>query len=135
MTKFILDNTSVFSIGGNALTCITEVNFDESADTYFSQCAAASGSVRFPVIGTGQVTGSITIELDHNDTTELGYIDIGDSGALLFYPQGNTATYLKISATTMTITGRNMRYSSTGLAMGTANFALDSLTIAAATGS
>ena len=134
MTKFILDNTSVFSIGGNALTCITEVNFDENADVYFAQCGAASGSVRQPIVGTAQVTGSITIELDADDVAELGYIDLGDSGALLFQPQGDVSGNLEISATTLTVTGRNLRFSSTGTATGTANFSLDSFAIAAASG-
>lgn len=135
MADFILDNTSTFTIGANAITCMTGFSFDESADVYYSNCAAASASAQTPIVGKKRVTGSITFEPDKDDVTVVNYVEVGDSGALIAYPQGNTSTYLKISATTLTISGRQMTYSSTGVPTVVANFVCDGLTVAAATGS
>ena len=133
--KFVLDDSSVFTIGSDAITCATEVSFDESADVYFAQCGGASGSgVKEPVVGTKQVTGTITAELTNADVTVANYLAPGDSGTLTFYPQGNVASNIKISATLLTVTGRQLRFGSNGLATITAPFVLDSFVIAAASG-
>lgn len=128
---FILDEKSTFSVNGNAITCMTEISFDETADVYFGSCGVAAGAGRAPIVGTKRVTGTVTFEPSKTDTTLIGYVDIGVSGALLCYPQGNTSTYQKISATTMYITGRQIRISSSGVPTVVANFAADGLTVAA----
>ena len=131
--KFVLDDTTVFTINSQAIACATEVSFDESADVYFAQCGGASGTgVKEPVVGMKQVTGSLTVELSNNDTAKLGYIAPGVSGALLLQPQGATAGNISITATALTITGRQIRTSSNGFSTATANFVCDSFTIAAA---
>lgn len=135
MGDFILDNTSTFTIASNSITCMTGFSFDESADVYYSNCAAAAGAAQTPIVGTKRVTGSITFEPSKTDTALMGYVDIGATGALVAYPKGNTSTYLKISAAALTISGRQQTYSSTGVPTVVANFVCDGLTVAAATGS
>jgi len=133
--NFILDNTSTLAIGAGSITCMTEISFDETADVYFGSCGAASGSARAPIVGSKRVTGTVTFEPSKTDVTLVNLVEVGDTGALVAYPQGNTLTYLKISAAALYITGRQMRLSSSGVPTVVANFACDGLTVAAATGS
>lgn len=133
-SKFILDDSSTITIGGDAITCFTEIEFDESADTFFAQCAGASGAPKEPVVGMSQITGTITAELKDDDVTMAGYLAVGASGALVCYPRGNVLTYLKIASTALTISGRQIRLSSGGLATISAPFVMKDLTLSAATG-
>ena len=132
MAKFRMSNDSVLSIGGNAITCVTDIEFSENADVYFSRCDDANGYFE-PVVGGIQVTGTATFELETDDVTVLGYIDPLTSGALICQPNGTTSGDIKITATTMTINSRDMRYSRSDMATGQFGFTLDGLTIAANT--
>lgn len=130
MAKFRLSNDSVFTIGGSAVTCVTDIEFSEDADVYFSDCDDASG-YKEPVVGGIQVTGNLTMEYNADDNTVLGYFDPQDSGALVFGPNGTTSGDLKIEATTLTVTNRQIRASRTGLSTASCSFVCDDFTVGA----
>lgn len=134
-SKFVLDDSSEFTIGADSVDCFTEIEFDESADVYFSQCAVAQGAPHEPVVGGKQVTGTLTAELKEDDVSKAGYLAVGASDTLTCYPRGNVSGNLKITSTAITITGRQIRLSSTGLATIVAPFVMKDITLAAATGS
>ena len=128
MSKFRLNKNSVFSIGGNAITCITDVTFDEAVDTYVSECEDADG-VKPQIDGGIVVSGSLTYEIEADGVTVLNYLEPFDSGAWIFQPNGTTATHLKITSTNIQISGRSISTSRTGLTTGTASFVCDNLVV------
>lgn len=130
MSKFRLNKDSVFTIGGNAITCVTEVTFDEAVDVYTSECED-SDRIKPQVVGGTVVTGSLTYEIEEDGVTVFNYLEPFDSGALVFGPNGTTATYLKLTSTNIQISGRSFNASRTGLGTGTATFTCDNLTVTA----
>lgn len=128
MAKIRLNKNSVFSIAGNAITCITDVTFDEAVDTYVSECEDANG-VKPQIDGGIVVSGSLTYELETDDVTVLNYAAPFDSGAWIFQPNGTTATHLKITSTNIQISGRGIAASRKGLVTGSATFVCDDLTV------
>lgn len=133
MAKFVLNSDSVFSIGGNALTCVTEVSLDESVNDIVAECFGADGYVEHVLAGI-TVSGSLTLELETDDVTILGYIAPKTSGALIFQPNGTTIGDIKITSTNLQITQRTpFSGSRSGLGTATAGFVCDDLTIAANT--
>ena len=127
--KFRRSNVSVFSIGGNVLTCVTDVDYDESVDVYWSDCDDAT-SEKTPVAGGIQTTGSLTQELADDDVTQLGYTSPTTSGALVDQPNGAVSNDINIAGT-MTISGRQIRTSRTGLSIVSCNFVTSGITISA----
>ena len=133
MTKFALDSTSVFSIGGNAITCVTDITIDESVDDLISQCFG-SDSVKAHVLAGINITGSFNIELENYDVTMLGYLAPKTSGALILQPAGPTVGNIALTSTNLQITGRTpIQASRSGLGVASGTFVLDDLTIAAIT--
>ena len=128
MSKFRLNTNSVFTIGGNAITCVTAVDFDEAVDTYISECEDANG-IKSQVAGGITVTGSLTYELETEGVTVLNYLEPFDSGAWVFGPNGTTGTHIKFTSTNIQISGRSIATSRTGLVTATANFVCDDLTV------
>lgn len=128
MANFRLNDSSVFTIGGNTVDCVTEVSLDESVDTYISNCEGTSNH-RPVVLGAIQVTGTITFEIESDDDTKLGYVAPATNGAWVFQPNGTTSTDLEITSTNIQITSRNFSASRTALTTGTAGFVCDDLTV------
>jgi hypothetical protein len=129
MAKFRLNPASVFTIGGNAIACVTEVTIDEAADDYMSNCSGQT--FRTHVDGMVNVTGSANFEIETDDVTELGYIEPGDNGALVLRPAGITAGMINIASTNLIVLSRSVTFSSTGLATGSFTFVCDDLAITA----
>lgn len=129
MTKFVLSSSSVLTHGGNTISCVTSIDFDESLDVFISRCMALD-TVQH-IGGQNVITGTLNFEINTDDDTELGYLDPGTTGALVFDPAGTATGTLDISSTNMLISGRSMAYSTTSLTTGSAPFTCDDLTIGA----
>jgi hypothetical protein len=128
-TKFRLNSASVFTLGGNAIPCVTTITLDESADDYISQCMGNTSKSH--ILGLVNITGSFTGEIEDDEITEFAYIQVGDSGAMILKPAGNTTGQLNFTSTKMQITQRSPAFSSQALTTYSASFVLDDLTIAA----
>ena len=103
--KFRRSNDSVASIGANVLTCVLDVSYDEQGDVHVSDCDDANAE-KDQVLGGIVETGTLTAEVNDDDETQLGYIDVGSTGAWVDQPAGATATYLQWTATTATVASR-----------------------------
>ena len=128
MTKFSGKDMTL-TIGGNAITCLQSVETDEAVDVFEISCAAATYKEK--VVGLASARMTVTFALDQNDTTELGYVDPGDTGAVLFKPAGATTGYIQIDATAATVGNRRMSYPVEGFAVCTVDVELDDLAITA----
>jgi hypothetical protein len=127
MAKFRLNPDSVFEIDDGEVPCPTSISFDESVDTYISECAGAT--TKEHVLGSIVVTGSFSGEVDNNEV--LGAVEPGTAGELLLQPYDTTPGNLQITSDNIQITSRSLALSSTGLTTYTCNFVCDDLTIAA----
>jgi len=103
--KFRRSNDSVASIGGNVLTCVLDVAYDEQGDVYVSDCDDANAE-KDQVLGGIVETATLTAEVNDDDETQLSYIDVGTSGAWVDQPAGSTVTYLQWTATAATVSSR-----------------------------
>lgn len=128
MTKFSGKDMTL-TIGGNAITCLQSVETDERVDIFEISCAAATDKAKVAGLKSSRMT--VTFALDQNDTTELGYVDPGDSGAIVFHPAGATSTYIKIDATASIVASRRMSTPVDGFAVCTVDIELDDLAITA----
>lgn len=129
MAKFRLNSASVLTLGGNALSCLTSADVSEAVDTFLSECVGQT----YKATITGLKTATMTIngEIETDDVSELENFALGDSGALIFQPNGTTAGDIKISSTKATVVGRNITTSGGALSAVSITLNLDDLTLAA----
>jgi len=125
MAKFRLNPDSVFQIDDEDVPCPTSISFDESVDTYISECAAQTTKAH--VLGSVVITGSFSGEVENNEI--LGDVEPGVSGTLLLQPFDTTPANIQITSLVLQITSRSTSMSSTGLTTYTCNFVCDDLTI------
>lgn len=128
MTKFS-GKDMVLTIGGNALTCLQSVETDERLDVFEVSCAAATDKEKVAGLKSSRMT--VTMALDQNDTVELGYIDPGDTGAIVFKPAGATMAYIQIDATASIVASRRISTPVDGVVVCTVDIELDDLAISA----
>ena len=103
--KFRRSNDSVASIGGNVLTCVLDVAYDQQGNVLVSDCDDANAE-KDQILGGIVETGTLTAEVNDDDETQMGYIDIGTTGAWIDQPAGSTVTFMQWTATTATVTSR-----------------------------
>ena len=125
MAKFRLNPTSVFEIDDEDVPCPTSISFDESVDTYISECAAAT--TKEHVLGSVVITGSFSGEVENDEL--LGDVAPGVTGTLLLQPFDTTPANIQITSLVLQITSRSLAMSSTGLTTYTCNFVCDDLKI------
>jgi len=101
--KFRRSNDSVASIGGDALTCVLDVSYDEQGDVLVSDCDNAAGK-KAQVLGGIVRTGTLTAEVESNDEAQLELIDPGNTGAWIDRPYG--ASGVEWTATAVTVSNR-----------------------------
>lgn len=130
MAKFALNDTSVFSIGGNALTCVIDVTLDDSVDVLVSECFSST-DFKEHILAGRTVSGSFNQEVADDDVTQLTYTVPKTSGAMILRPAGPTAGDIAITSTNMQITGRSISASRGGLAANSVTFVCDDITFAA----
>ena len=121
---------TVFTIGGNAITCAVEIEFNEPHAVYRSQCDGT------PIVRSfAEASGTLTCEIPLASwATQAGYLAPGpktSAQALVLQPGGATATYTDIDATNIEFTDRITRWSTSGVATVTSPFVVTGLTYAA----
>jgi len=84
---------------------VLDVSYDQNSDVLVSDCDDANLK-KEQVVGGHTSTGTLTAEVANTDETQLGYIDIGSSGAWIDKPNGVTAGDIQWTATTATVTSR-----------------------------
>ncbi len=129
MSKFRLNSASVFTLGGNALSCLTSADVSESIDTLMSECVGQT----YKATITGLKTATVTVsgEIENDDVTELGNFAPATSGALVFQPNGTTAGDIKITSTKATVVSRDITTAGGSLSAVSITLNLDDLTLAA----
>ncbi len=128
MTKFT-GKSMTFTIGGNAVTGLQSIETDERTDVF--EVSTAADANKDKVAGNKSSRMSVTFALDQNDTTELGYVDPGDTGAIVFKPGGATMGYIQIDATASVVASRRMSVPVDGVVVCTVDIELDDLAITA----
>ena len=68
------------TLGGNAITCLTNVETTEEIDILVAECAASADKTHIATLKSASMT--VNLLLDADDVTELGYFDPGDAGAV-----------------------------------------------------
>jgi hypothetical protein len=133
MTKFtgksqsLAFNSITFGSGGS---CITSVEYSDDIDDYVSECAGAT--VKEHTTGLRNITATVQGYLNQTDATMLNAIEPGVNDTdWVHYPAGNTATYIKITASKASVTSRPMSIPVSGISTFSFTAVLDSLTIAA----
>ena len=129
MSKFRLNSASVFTLGGNALSCLTSADVSESIDTLMSECVGQT--YKATIVGLKTATKTVSGELENDDVAELGYFDPGDNGAIVFQPNGTTAGDIKITSTKGTVVSRDISTAGGSLTAVSITINLDDVTIAA----
>jgi len=114
MAKFRRSNDSVCSLASHVLTCVLDVSYDEQGDVLVSDCDDANAE-KEQVMGGIVETGTMTAEINDDDEVQLGYVDVGTSGAWLDQPDGATATYIQWTATAATVSSRRVTSSRNNL--------------------
>lgn len=114
MAKFRRSNNSVASIGGSALTCVLDIQYDENANVYTSDCDDANGELE-QVVGGHTSSATLTAEVENDDEAQLELIDLGSSGAWIDQPNGTSTGDIQWTATTATVTSRQFMSSRNNL--------------------
>ncbi len=117
---------------GSGGSCTGEVSYDDVAEAFISKCAGSQTTGT--IAGQRTITAVINGFVKNNDVALLNALEPQQTAAdWVDYPAGNTATYIKITSTKATITGRAISGPIDGLCTFTINVSLDDMTIAAAT--
>lgn len=117
------------TIGGNALTCLQSVETDERIDVYQVACAAATDKEN--VAGLKSSRMSVTFALETDDVTVLNYVEPGDTGAIVFKPNGAVMGSIQIDATASIVSGRRISSPVEGFVFCTAEIECDDLAVTA----
>lgn len=128
MPYFRLNNSSAIAVGAQSFASVTEINFDEVVDSYFSE---VDGSV--VLSDTRRVTGSMVFEVETDDITVINAVTPGPAtaGALDADLANSTAGNINVASTNLQFTQRTLRAARNGLATVSAQFVMDDMTIAA----
>ena len=131
MAKFTGKNQTL-TFNSTSSWCITSIEYSDTVDSYTTACAG--GTVKGTVTGLRDITATVNILLDTNDTSELGAIDPGDNATDWQHdPNGATSGDLRITSNsaTATVTSRTMSMPVEGLVAATFTVKLDGFAIAA----
>lgn len=91
-----LSADSIISIGGTALTCVTDASIAVSGTSHVSKCEDANGFVD-AIAGSKTAKLSLSGELGDEDVSELTTLEAG--GALVLQPSGNVSGKLEYTGT------------------------------------
>lgn len=128
MAKMIGKNQT-FSLNGNDLTCLQTVSTSEALDVLVIECAGATSKEK--VMGLSDITCTLTIALETNDVTMLGYIAPNASGAVVWNMNGATTGDISITSTNATVSDRTISNPVNGFATAAVTIQFDDITIGA----
>lgn len=126
-----IGNNVSLSFDGTSLTGIKSVEESSDVAMAVSQYAGQAHDKNFA--GTHNTTLTVNFEIAATDVTLLGTtLARGNTGAVEYYPFGNTATYIKITSTNGTIGASSFSTPVNGIIAGNVTIHLDDYTIEAA---
>lgn len=117
------------TLGGNSITCITSISTSEQVDIAMAECAGSTYKTK--VAGLANATMTVNLALNQDDVTLLGYLDPGDTGAVVWHPAGATSTYVKWDSTNATVSSRNVDAPVNGICACTVVLELDDVALSA----
>lgn len=121
-----------FKIGSNSITNVTGITFDRAAADVISRVVAQN--VDYHYAGTLNITGTVNFEVA---LTGVAIVETNfkpqTTGATEIHLFGDTATYVEITSTAGVILTQNLSGAINGIVAGTLTFALNDVTIGAAT--
>lgn len=122
-------NNQAVSVGGNSFTNVTETRLSEAVQEIVARVAASGHAETHAGIQDSTLTVSQNVL--QADTTQIGYSDPTTTGALIYHPFGNTATYIEVTSTNVTCISRDLGTPVDGLVTASHTWKLDNITIAA----
>ena len=131
MAKFNLASSTNFALtfGGTTLSCVQTIDVNGNAPVQEIECAGATSVEQ--IVGITRTIMTVTGALEDNDTTLLGAIDPGDTGAIVCDPAGTATGTIDISSTNATVGDRTISLPVNGFATYSVTLLLDDITIAA----
>ena len=131
MAKFT-GKSQTASFDSVSVTCITSIEYDDSVDTFMTDCASSAG-IKSTVTGLRQISGTVDLLIEADDVTEFNNYQPGDSGAWSHNPTGASPATgdILITATTATVVSRSLSVPSNGLVAVSVELNFDDMTIAA----
>jgi len=129
MAKVSLQNSTLL-LGANNISCLQDVSWSSSIDKVLVSCAGTA--TKEAIFGSKEYTMTVTQALESDDTTQLGYTDLGDASTLTYNVTG-TAADIVITSTNVTIESRNLSNAINGFFTNTFTVSMDDFTIAAHT--
>lgn len=120
-----------FKVGSNSLTNVTGMNWSDTAAGIISQVVGQSVDKHYA--GTANVSGTVNFEVLQTDVTVVGTnFARGTTGTGELHFFGDTATYLELTTTKITIMSIDISGAINGICAGTINWVADDITIQAA---
>jgi hypothetical protein len=122
----ITGRLQTLTLATNAITCITSVDYSDTADEYLAACSGATTKVH--ITGQRNITATVNVLLDSAANTQLGYFDPGDASA---WVHGFTATGTdtEIIASNAVVKSRTISAPVEGLIAASFVVGLDDITI------
>lgn len=128
MAKFT-GKSQTLTFGGNSLTCITSVDTNEATDIAMAECAGSTYKTK--VAGLASATMTVNMALETDDVTLMGYVDPGDTGAVVWLPAGAATGNIQWDSTNGTISSRTLSAPVNGIVAMTVVIELDDVAISA----
>jgi hypothetical protein len=133
VTKFI-GKTMTLTLGGTSIPCLQSVEFSEDIEEMQYQCPDSDTTLTLTGVKNITMTANILLDKGATGNTTLGAIDVNDTGAVVFHPEGPTgAGKLRYNSTLGTVTSRQTSFGINSITAVTINIRLDNLTVAITT--
>ena len=90
----ITGKAQTLSFAGTSVTCVTSVDYSDTADEYLAACSGSSYKVH--ITGQRNITATVNLLLDSASTTLLNLLEPTDAGAWIHgFTAVNTDTEIK----------------------------------------
>ena len=132
MPKFTGDKAN-FDFAGSTYYCLTDGQLSRSVQDASAQCSSSTGAVTHHAGGAEDSSFTFNVLVDADDVTTLNALDVGNTGAFSYHPQGAAATgNIEYDATNAVITQSNLAVATGSLTVLTVTIVIDgALTIQA----
>jgi hypothetical protein len=122
------------TLGGTSIPCLQSVEFSEDIEEMQYQCPDSDTTLTLTGVKNITMTANILLDKGSTGNTTLGAIDVNDTGAVVFHPEGSTgAGKLRYNSTLGTVTSRQTSFGINSITAVTINIRLDDLTVAITT--
>jgi len=121
-----------FTFGGLTFdtdNCVQSAGVNTSLQTGQYQCSGIMKNV----VGAKSFSFNYSLAIPVANDSEITALDVGSTSTFVYYPFGNTATYIKLTATRGVSTALNISAPANGVVTVDGTIVLDDLTVGAAT--